>query len=191
MDQNTPGTKERILRAAYELFYRKGVTRVSVDAIAESAGVTKRTLYYHFTSKDEVIAEVMEVQHHHLMAQYHTWLDPTSDTASDMVATLFSRLRSWADGPEWLGSGFSRVAAELAEMRGHPARRAASRHKAAVEVWLAERLAVMSAHESACLARQIMLLIEGGMNLALIHGDTQYIDSAMNAAERLVATART
>ena len=187
MEKDQLDTKDRILRAAYKLFYRQGIARVSVDAVADGAGVTKRTIYYHFSSKDDMVAAVMEVQHLHLLSQYQTWLEPSSVTASEIVVGLFSRLRSWADDPEWLGSGFSRIAAELAELRGHPARQAASRHKAAVETWLADRLAATGVTEAASLARQIMLLIEGGMSLALIHSDSQYIDSAMSAAKQLAA----
>ena len=48
-------TKGRILKSAYSLFRQQGFTRVSVDAIAEWAGVTKRTVYYHFKSKDDIV----------------------------------------------------------------------------------------------------------------------------------------
>lgn len=189
METDGHDTKGRILRAAYELFYRQGFSRVSVDAIAERAGVTKRTIYYHFASKDDVIAAVMEVQHTYLLRQYQGWVNPSSCTATEIVADVFARLRIWADAPDWLGSGFSRVSAELADMHGHPARRAASRHKAAVEAWLAERFSATGLGDASQLARQIMVLIEGSMSLALLHGTTEYIGSAMAAAQRLVDAA--
>ena len=86
METDGHDTKGRILRAAYELFYRQGFTRVSVDAIAERAGVTKRTIYYHFASKDDVIAAVMEVQHAYLLRQYQGWVNPSSCTATETGA---------------------------------------------------------------------------------------------------------
>eukprot|EP01042_Synura_sphagnicola_P025991 gene25991-33453_t len=49
-------TRARIIEAASKLFYGEGIRAVSVDAVAEKAGVTKRTLYYHFESKDELVA---------------------------------------------------------------------------------------------------------------------------------------
>ena len=52
-------TRRRILDAAYELFYRKGYSRVGVDEIAAFAGLTKRTLYYHFESKDQLLGSVL------------------------------------------------------------------------------------------------------------------------------------
>ena len=54
MPRSSTDTRERILQAAYELFYAKGFARVGVDAVAEKAGLTKRTLYYHFKSKDDL-----------------------------------------------------------------------------------------------------------------------------------------
>ena len=49
-------TRERILTAASKLFYAEGIRAVGVDAVAEKAGLTKRTLYYHFRSKDDLVA---------------------------------------------------------------------------------------------------------------------------------------
>ena len=51
--------RARILKTARELFYRDGIHAVSVDAIAEAAGSNKTTLYRHFESKDELVAECL------------------------------------------------------------------------------------------------------------------------------------
>ena len=56
MPRSSAPTRQAILDAAYGLFRRKGFVRVSMDEIAASAAVTKRTLYYHFTSKDLLLA---------------------------------------------------------------------------------------------------------------------------------------
>ncbi len=55
-------TRERIISAAAKLFYNEGIRSVSVDAVAEEAGVTKRTLYYHFASKDDLIGAYLEAR---------------------------------------------------------------------------------------------------------------------------------
>src|SRR6266481_8478705 len=52
----SPPPRERILATARELFYRRGIHAVGVDAIAEAAGTNKMTLYRHFASKDVLIA---------------------------------------------------------------------------------------------------------------------------------------
>src|ERR1700681_3838155 len=55
-ESRSPPPRERILAAARELFYRRGIHAVGVDAIAEAAGTNKMTLYRHFASKDVLIA---------------------------------------------------------------------------------------------------------------------------------------
>ena len=52
-------TRARILDAAYGLFWRQGFLRVGMDDIAARAGVTKRTLYQHFSSKDDLIKSAL------------------------------------------------------------------------------------------------------------------------------------
>ena len=51
--------RERILAIATDLFYRLGIKAVGVNSIAEGAGTNKMTLYRHFASKDELVAEYL------------------------------------------------------------------------------------------------------------------------------------
>ena len=51
--------RERILAIAADLFYRHGIRAVGVDSIAEGAGTNKMTLYRHFASKDELVADYL------------------------------------------------------------------------------------------------------------------------------------
>jgi len=56
-----PPPRERILAVARDLFYRHGIHAVGVEAIAESAQTNKMTLYRHFKSKDELVAEYLRL----------------------------------------------------------------------------------------------------------------------------------
>ena len=60
MASRSSETRARILRAATEHFLSKGYQRTSLEAIATSAGVTKATVLYHFASKDQLVAEMLE-----------------------------------------------------------------------------------------------------------------------------------
>src|SRR5438093_13568377 len=57
-DEKIP-PRARILAVAADLFYRHGIRAVGVEAIAEAAGTNKMTLYRHFASKDELVAEYL------------------------------------------------------------------------------------------------------------------------------------
>jgi AcrR family transcriptional regulator len=179
-------TKRRIIDAAYELFYKAGFARVGVDDIAKAAGVTKRTLYYHFDSKDALVAAVLAVQNELMLTRIQHWARRASGDPTTVVKNLFAEFAAWARMPGWRGSGFTRAAMEFSHLPGHPARVAARRHKAAVENWLAEQLGQIRSGSARDLARQIMLLIEGCHSLILIHGDPSYADAAAEAARMLV-----
>jgi AcrR family transcriptional regulator len=190
MPRSAVETRQRILEAAYRLFYREGFLRSGVDAIAEAAGVTKRTLYNHFASKDALIAAVLAEQAGVAEAEMRRWGGNGRADAEFLVRGLFAGLRRWSAMPEWCGSGFTRAVMELAWAPGHPARRVAAAHKWAVEGLLTTALSDGGATDPARSARHLVLLIEGAMALRLIHRDDAYLDAAEAAALALMAPLR-
>jgi AcrR family transcriptional regulator len=184
MPRKPAPTREKILSAANRLFYAEGIGRVSVDAVAEKAGVTKRTLYYHFRSKDDLVAAYLESRDQPNLHQFAKWFEAGGDTLPEKVAAMFDGLAKTARNPRWKGCGFLRTAAELANKPGHPAVKVGAAHKKKFEAWLAEQLA--DAAEPAERARQIALLMEGAFSAMLIHRDPDYIRVAGETAAALV-----
>jgi len=184
--RSSEATRTRILDAAYGLFRRRGYTRVSMDEIAAATAVTKRTLYYHFRSKDELLAAVLETQHRLALAAFRTFGDSLGGSPEAIVDTLFRDLAAWADKPRWAGSGFTRLVVELADLPGHPARVIARRHKAMLEAHLAELLARAKVASPRETAREIWLLSEGAISLMLVHRDRSYAAAAALAAKKLL-----
>jgi AcrR family transcriptional regulator len=184
--RSSEATRTRILDAAYGLFRRRGYTRVSMDEIAAATAVTKRTLYYHFRSKDELLAAVLETQHRLALAAFRTFGDSLGGSPEAIVDTLFRDLAAWADKPRWAGSGFTRLVVELADLPGHPARVIARRHKAMLEAHLAELLARANVASPRETAREIWLLSEGAISLMLVHRDRSYAAAAALAAKKLL-----
>ncbi|MHB2169910.1 TetR/AcrR family transcriptional regulator [Alsobacter sp. R-9] len=186
MPRDRNQTRRTILDRSYELFYRQGINRVGVDEIAAGAGVTKRTLYNHFPSKDDLLAAALEHQHILALDRFTRWGDRLAGTPGDIVEQIFAALAQWATRPRWAGAGFTRVAMELADLKGHPARSVAQRHKASLEAWLAGRLARENVAAPTDRAREIVVLLEGATALIVIHGETDYALAAGKAARRLV-----
>ena len=186
MPRSAEPTRKRILEATYRLFRRQGYTRVTMDEIAAAARLTKRTLYHHFESKDQLLAEVLVEQHELALRAFRTFGDKLSGTPEEIVAEMFRDLAVWADKPRWAGSGFTRLVIELADLPGHPARRIARRHKAELEACLADLLAKSGVERSRELARAVWLLSEGAISLILVHGDRGYSAAASQAANVLV-----
>lgn len=186
MSEAASPTRKRIVDAATKLFYAEGIGRVSVDAIAEKAGLTKRTLYYHFKSKDDLIAAYLDGRDQPNLQQMAGWFDAAEGGADHKVEAIFSNLARVARHPKWKGCGFLRTAAELASMPGHPAVKVGSRHKSNFETWLAGALSDDGVEDPQVVAREIVLLIDGCFSIMLIHRNPDYIEAAGRAAAMLV-----
>jgi AcrR family transcriptional regulator len=186
MPRSARQTRERILDAAYKLFRRRGYSRVTMDDIAAEAALTKRTLYHHFESKDQLLAEVLTVQHRLAVEAFQTFGDRLSGSPEAIVEGMFRELAVWADKPRWAGSGFTRLVIELADLPGHPARLIARRHKARLERCLCELLERSGVRRAAELSRAIWLLSEGAISMILVHGDRGYSATASDIANTLL-----
>lgn len=186
MPRNAAQTRDRILDAANRLFYGEGIRSVSVDAVAEKAGVTKRTLYYHFKSKDELIAAYLESRDQPNLALFAKWFDEADGPLANKVEAMFLNVGKSARHPKWKGCGFLRTAAELANMPGHPAVKIGAAHKKKFEAWLSDMFYADGLNNAPLLARQIVLLMDGAFSTMLVHRDPAYIEAAGRAAVALV-----
>ena len=189
MPQNSDQTRDRIVAAAARLFYDEGIRAASVDAIAEKAGVTKKTLYYHFRSKDELIAAYLESRDQPTLSLYARWFEETPGSAADKVRGLFAELARSTNTMKWKGCGFLRTAAELASTPGHPALKVGAAHKKRFEAWLAEALARNGAGNAQAVARSIVVLLDGAASVMLVHRDPAYVEAAGAVAASLIAPA--
>ncbi|MBI3436476.1 MAG: TetR/AcrR family transcriptional regulator [Proteobacteria bacterium] len=186
MTQAPLTTRELIIAAAVDLFYGEGVRGVSMDAIAARAGVTKRTLYYHFVSKDELVAAYLAARDQPTLATFMRWLDETEGGLSEKIEGMFQRVARAAGHPKWKGCGFLRTAAELVNTPGHPALKAGALHKKRFEEWLTSLIAADGLDDAPLRARQILVLLDGAMSVIMVHRDPAYAEAAGQAAAAIV-----
>lgn len=178
-------TRDKILKAAAHLFYLEGIRSISVDAIVERAGVTKKTLYYHFTSKDELIAAYLAERDQPNLTAFARWLDEAEGTLPERIEAFFVRIAEAARHPKWKGCGFLRTTAELANLPGHPARVIGAGHKKKVEQWLEGQFRQSGIVDALTLARQTSVLMDGAFSAMLVHRDPSYALMAGKAARAL------
>jgi AcrR family transcriptional regulator len=188
MPGSADSTKDRIVKAAARLFYEEGIRSVSVDAVAEKAGVTKKTLYYHFRGKDDVIAAYLQSQDQPTLDLYARWFTETGGSVADKVRGLFTKFGEAASHPRWRGCGFMRTVAELASTPGHPAVKAGAAHKKRFEQWLSGVFAEHGIEGRDELARHIVLLLDGAATVMLVHRDAAYVKAAGDLAAAQVET---
>ena len=189
MARSAVPTRERIISAANALFYNDGIRGVSVDAVAEKAGVTKRTLYYHFRSKDDLVAAYLAGRDQPNLALFRKWFSEAEGGMPAKVQAIFRNLARSARHPKWRGCGFLRTSAELANMPGHPAIRIGAAHKKKFEAWLRATFEAEGIADPLRLARQILLLLDGSFAVVLLHRDPGYMETAGEAASTLIEAA--
>ncbi|MBD5787405.1 TetR/AcrR family transcriptional regulator [Cellulosimicrobium terreum] len=163
----TPAGRQ-ILAAAEELFYERGITAVGVDLVAERSGVTKRTLYNQFGSKDQLVARCLEERDQRWRSLVRATVDACDDPV-DAVTAPFEALRTWS-GTNARGCAFINALAEIPDP-AHPAHRVAVNQK----TWLLDQLTQLAT--AACcsapdvLALQLLVLHEGLLALQPLSRD--------------------
>jgi AcrR family transcriptional regulator len=179
-------TRDRILAAAKELFYREGIRSVGIDAIVTHASVTKPTLYYYFESKDALVTAYLEERNEAILRSLAKTVEGTPGKIEDRVAAIFESVAKATPNPSWKGCPIIRGAAEFAADPEHAVRRVASRHKKNVELWLAHILKKEKIAKPALKARQVGVLLDGAIIHAFMHGDPDYARVAGAAARSLL-----
>ena len=174
--------KERILVAADRLFYGQGIHAVGVDAVAAEAGISKRTLYNHFPSKDELVAAYLARRGQSVTA-------PEGPPLVQILG-VFDALARWFGSKRFRGCPFVNAVAELGGEREHPAVPLAVALKERRLQQFETQLRALKVVDAPALAQQLVILFEGAIAVSLVRGgDPQVAHSARAAACSLLAAA--
>jgi AcrR family transcriptional regulator len=181
--------RQRILDAADELFRRVGIRGVGVEAIAEAAGTNKMTLYRHFASKDELIAEwvrgIVETKE-------AEWDDIAAKHPGDPQAQLIDWSRRVAKKfaeMEERGSALGNALAELPEP-DHPARRVIDAHRLRERERILRVCREAGFPEAELAADQFYFLLEGAKACVQCVGLKRVGDVLMRSVDALIAARR-
>ena len=160
LKQPLPPPRERILQAACELFYRDGINAVSVDAVATAAGTNKMTLYRHFTSKGELVAEYLQALAREGEALWDVARAAYPGNADAQLRYILRQASEFAAQSGGRGCALANAAIELAERR-HPARKVVEAHKRRQCDRLVALVREAGYARPERLADELFLLIEG------------------------------
>jgi AcrR family transcriptional regulator len=179
--------RERIIAAASDLFYRHGIRAVGVEAIAEAAGTNKMTLYRHFDSKDELVAEYLRCL---ASCAGKLW----SDLEAAHPGNPRAQLRGWLAAMEahvvdadQRGCALANAAIELPE-KDHPARRVIEEFKIAQRERLVALCRDTRVDEPELLADELFLLLEGARVSAQSLGPNGPASRLVRMGEAVIAS---
>lgn len=186
-EQLTPGA-QRILDVASDLFYARGIHAVGVDTIAAKSGITKRTLYDRFGSKDALVVT-------YLKARDRRWRNLISARLAGESDPLQRVLAPFDVLPEWLnessrGCSFVNAFAELPEP-DHPGRQLVVEEKTWLRDLFHQLLIAAGAANPADLAVQLLSLHEGAIVSYAIAAEANAATLARAAAQTLITQTST
>jgi AcrR family transcriptional regulator len=177
--------RDRILSAASELFYQHGIRAIGVEAIAEAAKTNKMTLYRHFSSKDELVAEYLRRLAEDAKL---SWDDLEAEHPGEPSAQLRAWLKDMAahvaSGDE-RGCPLANAAVELPD-KDHPARRVIEAFKTAQRERLIQLCAAAALAEPEMLADELFLLLEGARVTAQSIGPRGLGDRLVRMGEAMI-----
>lgn len=160
-----------MLDAAAALFYRDGVG-VGVEALCRQAGVSKRSMYQLFASKDDVVAAALD----RMFPSYVAALIPADEDRRSPRARIlhvFERLEGQAASADYRGCPFVAVAVEVKSPE-HPASVVARRHKDAMTAFFEREAERAGASRPAVLARQLTIVFDGASARSVVQADALY-----------------
>ncbi|RPF22648.1 TetR/AcrR family transcriptional regulator [Myceligenerans xiligouense] len=177
--------RERVVRAADELFYARGVQAVGMDTVRAAAGVSLKRIYGLFASKDELIVAVLR----HRTMLWDAGLASAAEratTARERILAIFDFLDAWFRQPDFRGCAFINTHGELGA--NSPAVVDAVREqKLTFQAYVARLVADLGAPPD--LAPQLAILAEGAQTTAAIAGTPDAASQARAAAETLIDAA--
>ena len=172
--------KERILETADRLFYQRGIRAIGVDTIAAEVGISKRTLYNHFPSKDELIATYLE--------RRFRQAPPSDKPPAEQILGTFDRLERGFASKAFRGCPFVNAVAELgAEDRS--VKKTATAFKESRRIWFRDLLRQLDVADPEGLATQLTLLVDGSIAQDLVRDDPSMARAAKEAARVLLRNA--
>jgi AcrR family transcriptional regulator len=179
----------RILDAAARCFYRDGIWASGVDTLAAEAGVSKRTLYNHFGSKDGVIAAYLRQREEHWQAKLQAvWAEIGADPIDQVVAYVRAYARPVQ--PEvFRGSAFINAAAELADEWSESLsviQHSLDRIEAGIDTILSRA----GYDDADVLARQVLYLLEGAVAVGGARRDAGALDDAEQMIRGMLESCR-
>ena len=172
--------QERILETADRLFYRQGIRVVGVDTVAAEIGISKRTLYNYFPSKDDLIVAYL--------SRRLRPIEVSDGPPAEQILEDFDRLERAMRSDGYRGCPFVNAVAELADPT-HAAHQIAVAHKEKRRALFRSLLVRLNVSDPGALATQLMILGEGAVAQALVHGDPKMARAAREAARVLLSAA--
>lgn len=177
-------TRDIILDVTEKLIYKSGIAATGMDLLVKTAGVSRKSIYRYFANKEELVVAALQRRDVRWMNWYRTAVDQ-ADTPADRLLNLFTVLKAWFASEGFRGCAFINTSGETGDPQD-PVRLVAKEHKQKLLDYVCELCTEYGATDPETLARQLLILIEGAITVALVMGDHSAADNAQCMARKLL-----
>lgn len=184
----SPTARDRILRAASQLFARNGIGPTGVDTLIASAGVAKATFYRHFPSKDDLIVAWLLDRRSRWVQGVAQQAEERAGSSREVIPAFFDGVAEWLEAEDYRGCPYLNTAVEIGDTT-HPALTVVRDYLLEIEGHIRAMLVAMGRRDAAELAPQVQALLAGSITLSVARRTTATVFSARAAAMRLIGEA--
>ena len=182
--------KSKILVVATDLFQTRGINSTGVDTIVAVAGTTKMTLYKYFTSKENLILEVLEKGHQDFQSWLSEKLNSNAKKPSDKLQKLFEFIEEWVTSPNFRGMGFIKASAEFPNEES-AVHQLSSEQSRQFRQYISSLATEANIQDADGLALQLSLIFEGAVQAEQMKRGSGAMKYAKKASKILIDSALT
>jgi AcrR family transcriptional regulator len=181
--------REQLIDTAIALFSKHGYHATGIDTILEKSGVSKKTLYRHFRSKDELILAALRKYDGLFRNSFMRQVDEKAHTPRERLLAVFDVAAEWFEQNNFYGCMFINAVGEYSDP-DTPIRQVCKGFKGLMRRYIEDQCVALQAPDPAALADELALLLEGATVTAQVsRGKTHAAMVAKNAAAALIAQA--
>ena len=180
--------RQHLVDTALELFSAHGFHGTGIDRIAAEAKVSKKTMYHHFRSKDELILAALRQQDGLFRNEFMKAVDSRGETAYERLLGIFDVAHAWFASNKFYGCMFINAIGEYSEPNT-PIREVCREYKRLTLAYIEELAEAAGIPDAHAVAATIALLLEGSIVTAQVAGTPSAADTAKSAAKVIVDNA--
>ncbi|MEO1251966.1 MAG: TetR/AcrR family transcriptional regulator [Pseudomonadota bacterium] len=180
--------RDELVQNALKAFYDGGFHAIGMDRLAKETGVSKTAIYKHFRTKDDLILATLRLRDE----QFRNWLvrrvEALADDPRTQLLAIFTALGEWFDEPQFKSCMFIKASSEYQD-RSDPIHQTAAEHKNLLLKYFTQLAGKAGLSRPQDVAQQLLVLKEGAIVLAHLHGPGDVAKNAHAAAKTIIQAA--
>lgn len=180
-----PSRRDHLLNTAIDLFYKHGFHATGIDKIMEVSGVSKKTMYAHFRTKEELIMAALRQHDSRFRNFFMREVEKAGSTPKEKLLAVFDVAHTWFSQSNFFGCVFINAVGEYSEDNS-PIRAISRDFKAMMRGYIEKLCADFGADDPDELAKELGILLEGAIVTAQVSKDPNAAKTAKNIATILL-----